>query len=149
MFDISHAQEIKKVKIEDVAAYIKNADHPVVVNFWATWCAPCVEEIPWFQKLVNEYDAAHAELVLVSLDFPKNYQEAVTKFAEKNNLSATLYWLDETNADHFCPYIDSNWFGNIPVTLFVNNKTGYRKFMDDQVKEEELKTILGELVRER
>ena len=128
--------------------YIKNASHPLIVNFWATWCAPCVEEIPWFQQAVNDYTSTGAELVLVSLDFPKNYQEAIAKFADEKKLTATLFWLNETNADHFCPFVDSSWFGNIPVTLFINNKTGFRKFMDDQVKETELKKILDALVKE-
>ena len=147
-FNFCIAQQIKVVKIEDVISYIKEARHPVVVDFWATWCAPCAEEIPWFQKAVKDFDTANVELVLVSLDFEKNYTEVITKFAAKKNLNATIFWLNETNADHFCAAIDSNWFGTIPVTLFVNNKTGYRKFYDDQVPEKELYKIVGEMVKE-
>lgn len=141
------AQQIKKVKIEEVADYIKKSDHPLIINFWATWCAPCVEEIPWFQNIVNTNANNGLELILVSLDFQNNYEKKVTSFAKNNKLNATLFWLDETNADHFCPLIDSAWYGSIPVTLFVNNLAGYRKFYNDQVPENELKNIVAEMMR--
>src|ERR1044072_842209 len=70
---IAFSQEVKKVKITDVEAYIKNSDHPMLVNFWATWCSPCVEEIPYFLESVDKYKADGVELVLVSLDFPTYY----------------------------------------------------------------------------
>lgn len=141
------AQSIKKVKIEELVSYIKSSEHPLIINFWATWCAPCVEEIPWFQKALKVNDSSNIELVLVSLDFPESYEKKVIAFAQKNKLDAKLLWLDETNADHFCPQIDSNWFGTIPVTLFINNRTGYRKFYDDQVPEKELTTIIDEMLK--
>ena len=131
--NIAFAQDIKKVKIEDLAAYIQKSDHPLVVNFWATWCAPCVKEIPYFQEEIKNYADQKAELVLVSLDFASDYPGKVAAFIKKNKYDASFYWLNETNADHFCPVIDPKWQGSIPSSLFVNNKKGYRKFFERQL----------------
>lgn len=141
-----HGQTVKKVKIEELAEYIRKSDHPLVVNFWATWCAPCIEEIPYFQAEVKKYAAQKVELVLVSLDFAEAYPAQVTSFVKKKKYEASFFWLNETNADHFCPQIDEKWSGSIPSTLFINNKTGHRKFFERQLTEAQLKAELKELV---
>ena len=139
-------QEVKKMKITDVEAYIKNSDHPVMVNFWATWCAPCVEEIPYFIETVNKYKAEGVELVLVSLDFPNYYPKKVVDFLRQKNWKATFFWLNETNADYFCPKIDAKWDGTIPVTLLLNNKTGYRVFFNRALTDRQVPLEIGKLV---
>lgn len=140
--------QVKKIKITDLEAHIQNSDHPLVVSFWATWCAPCVEEIPWLQEGVAKFANQKVELVLVSLDFPRDYPKGIDTFIKKKNFSATFYWLDETNADYFCPKINARWEGGIPATLFVNHKTSYRRFFDraltDRQVEPEIKTMLAE-----
>jgi thiol-disulfide isomerase/thioredoxin len=139
-------QEVKKMKITDVEAYIKNSDHPVVVNFWATWCAPCVEEIPYFIETVQQYNADRVELVLVSLDFPNYYPKQINDFIKKKQFVATFFWLNETNADYFCPKIDAKWDGTIPVTLLVNNKTGYRTFFNRPLTDRQIALEISKLV---
>ena len=145
---VTQAQTVKKVKIEELAEYIRKSDHPLVVNFWATWCAPCVEEIPYFQSEVKKYADRKVELLLVSLDFVEAYPKQLTAFIQKKKYEASFYWLNETNADHFCPQIDAKWSGSIPSTLFINNKTGYRKFFErqltDRQMEVEVKALVGE-----
>ena len=140
------AQKIQKVKIEALSDYIKKADHPVVVNFWATWCAPCTHELVYFESNIKKYKEQKVELILVSLDFPNDYPNKVTEFLNKNRYGGTFFWLDETNADHFCPMVDSTWSGAIPSTLFLNPKTGHRSFFDRQVTEPQLLIELKNLV---
>ncbi|WEK34893.1 MAG: TlpA disulfide reductase family protein [Candidatus Pseudobacter hemicellulosilyticus] len=140
------AQEIKKVKITDLETYIKQADHPLLVNFWATWCAPCVEELPWLDSAVRAFAGSKVELLLVSLDFDKDYPAAIEAFRKKHHYKATWYWLDETNADYFCPKIDARWDGNIPASLFINNKTGYRKFFSRQLTHRQVVPAIREML---
>jgi thiol-disulfide isomerase/thioredoxin len=121
-------QTVRKVKITEVEAYINNSDHPLVVNCWATWCAPCVEEIPYFMETVKKYSDQKVELLLISLDFAKSYPTKIQELIKKNHFDATFFWLNETNADYFCPKIDPKWDGTLPSTVFINNKTGYRQF---------------------
>jgi thiol-disulfide isomerase/thioredoxin len=125
------AQVIRKVSVTDLETYIRKSDHPMLVNFWATYCVPCIEEIPYFQKEVVKH--RHLELLLVSLDLPDYYPEKILAFAKKNHYTGTIFWLNETNADFFCPKIDKNWSGGIPASLFVNNKTGFTKFFEQQL----------------
>ena len=122
------SQNIRKVKITEVEEYIKNSDHPLVVNCWATWCAPCIEEIPYFMQTVKKYSDQKVELLLVSLDFTTSYPTRIQELVKKKKFEATFFWLNETNADYFCPKIDPKWDGTLPSTLFVNNNTGYRQF---------------------
>jgi hypothetical protein len=85
------------------------------------------------------------ELLLVSLDLPDYYPAKIESFATKQKFTAPIMWLNENNADVFCPVIDKKWSGAIPASLFVNNATGYRKFIEAQVTEPKLKLIIGEM----
>jgi thiol-disulfide isomerase/thioredoxin len=142
------SQTIRKVKITEVEEYIKNSDHPLVVNCWATWCAPCIEEIPYFMETVKKYSDQKVELLLVSLDFQTSYPAKIQELIKRKKFEATFFWLNETNADYFCPKIDPKWDGTLPSTLFVNNKTAYRQFfgrpMTDRQVELEVKKLVGE-----
>jgi thiol-disulfide isomerase/thioredoxin len=126
-------QAVKKVKIEELESYINSSSRPMVISFWATWCAPCVKEIPWIQSAVENRKADSVEYILVSLDFEEFYPKKLTDFIVRQKFNATHFWLNETNADHFCPRIHPRWSGGLPANLFVNNKTGYRRFFERQL----------------
>jgi thiol-disulfide isomerase/thioredoxin len=132
---IGHAQTIKKIKITDLEQTIAQSDHPLIVNFWATFCVPCVKEIPYFQSTIARYQSEQVELILVSLDLPDYYPAKIASFAQGRGFTARIVWLDETNADYFCPRVDPKWSGGIPSSLFINNKTHYRRFFDRQLTE--------------
>jgi len=136
---IVHAQEVKKVKAVDVEKIIAESKTPLIVNMWATWCVPCIEELPYFLKEVEEHSKDSVQLLLVSLDFKESYPDDIKKFMKKRKINVSTLWLDETNADYFCPKIDPKWQGAIPATLFINNKTGYRKLIEEKIAHDDLK----------
>jgi thiol-disulfide isomerase/thioredoxin len=145
---IVNGQKIAKWKIEDVVkSFSANNDTVYVVNFWATFCKPCNEEIPDFIRLAEKYKKQKVKLMLVSLDLASYVPVRLPEFIKKNNYKTNHVWLNETDADRFCPMIDAKWSGAIPATIIVNNKTGYRKFFDDQINttdfEAALKTAMG------
>jgi thiol-disulfide isomerase/thioredoxin len=145
---LCYSQTIPKWKMDDVVkSFTKNNDTVYVVNFWATFCKPCIAEIPDFIRIVEKYKTKKVKLLLVSLDLPAWYPAKIAAFAKKNNYNTNIVWLNETNADHFCPMIDKKWSGAIPSTIIVNNKTGYRKFVEDQISpadfEASIKTATG------
>jgi len=141
-------QPVQKVSIDQLDAYIQNTKKPLVVNFYASWCAPCLHELPYFQETIKQYSNENVELVLVSMDIKKNYPVKLNEFVKKNKLQGTLFWLNETNADVFCPRIDSKWDGGIPATLFINISSGYRKFFERQLTEKQFKGEVKLLVSE-
>jgi thiol-disulfide isomerase/thioredoxin len=142
-----NSQKIAKWKIEDVVrSFSAQNDTVYVVNFWATFCKPCIAEIPDFIKLVEKYKKQKVKLLLVSLDLPTYYPAKIAAFAKKNNYKTNIVWLSETNADHFCPMIDEKWSGAIPSTIIVNNRTGYRKFVGDQISAADFENFLKEAV---
>lgn len=140
------AQSIKKWKIAQLEEYIKQSNKPLIINFWATFCTPCVEEIPYFQKLVKKYDKEGVKLLLVSLDLEEGYPK-IKEFAAKHSFIAPVVFLNETNADIFCPKVDEKWSGAIPASLFINNLNGYRKFYEDQIPEKELEQEIQNLIK--
>jgi thiol-disulfide isomerase/thioredoxin len=118
----------------------------LIVSFWATFCVPCIQEIPYLERLVKQHEKDSIKVLLVSLDLQEDYVK-IRPLASQKKFSSPIVWLNETNADYFCPKVDSSWSGAIPATLFINNKTGYRKFYEEQVKEaqleKEIMAILG------
>ena len=79
------------------------------------------------------------QLLLVSLDMPDAYPLQIRKTITKRKITFPVQWLNETNADYFCPRIDTSWSGAMPATLFINHKTGYRNFFEGQLSHENLK----------
>ena len=144
----SMAQDIPKWKITDVEKYIRdNPNKVLVINMWATFCKPCVEEIPAFIKLTDQYKKNGVELLLVSLDLPSFYPKKIASFAKKQSFKASIVWLDETNADYFCPLIDPKWSGSIPATLIIYPKTGYRAFFEEEMEADVLEKAIIEALK--
>ncbi len=140
------AQEIPKWKIGDLEKLMATTDKPTIINFWATFCVPCIEELPYFQTAAKQYEKDSVQLLLVSLDLEDAYPKKIKDFTQKLKISSPVVFLDETNADVFCPAVDKNWSGAIPATLFINNKTGYRKFIEDQLTPEQLQKEIETLL---
>src|ERR1700742_4315752 len=88
---------VQKIKITDLEALIAHSDHPLILNFWATFCVPCVKEIPYFQTTIARYADQQVELVLVSLDLPDYYPARIAGFARGRGFTSPIVWLDETN----------------------------------------------------
>jgi len=142
-----HAQEVKAVKVTDLSKTISDSKTPLIVNFWATFCVPCIQEIPYFQEMVRQYKSQNISLLFVSLDLKEAYPAKVNAMVKKLDLTYPVVWLNETNADYFCPKIDTSWSGGMPSSLFVNNATGYHKFFEDQLSKEKLEKEIQEMIK--
>src|SRR5436190_5474189 len=143
------AQGVKGVKVTELAKTINESKTPLIVNFWATFCVPCIQEMPYFQEMARQYKSQNLSLLFVSLDLREAYPTKVNEMAKKLNLTSPVVWLNETNADYFCPKIDTGWSGGMPSSLFVNNATGYHKFFEDQLSKEKLEKEIHEMIKPR
>ncbi|NCO63000.1 MAG: redoxin domain-containing protein [Flavobacteriales bacterium] len=102
--------------------YLNRTDDTVyVINFWATWCAPCVKELPFFEKVHTEYADKNVKVLLVSLDFPHLYDSKLKPFIIKNNIKSKVVALDDVDMNAWIPQISKDWSGSIPATLIYKN----------------------------
>ena len=122
----------------------KKNDTVYVVNFWATWCAPCVKEMPYFEKLQSEYSNKGVEVLFVSLDFPHLYETKLKPFVIDKKIKSKVIALDDVDMNTWIPKVDENWSGSIPATVIYKNDN--RKFFEQSftydLLEKEVKQFL-------
>ncbi len=123
----------------------KQDDKVHVVNFWATWCKPCVEELPAFERLNEEYKDKNVELLLVSLDFPNQIQSELLPFIKNRNLKPEVVVLDDPNQDKWINGISSEWSGAIPATIIYkkNKRAFYEQSFNYDILKQELQEFLN------
>ncbi|MFM7054721.1 MAG: TlpA disulfide reductase family protein [Bacteroidota bacterium] len=127
--DAAKCQEVKVVKIDELISSLeKNEDSLFVINFWATWCKPCVKELPCFYEVNRGHKNSAVRVLLVSLDFKRNLNSNLIPFLKKQGEGPETWLLDETDYGSWIDRIDSTWTGSIPATIFINNRKGIRKF---------------------
>ena len=94
-----------------------------VVNFWASWCAPCVEELPDFMEINQQFRHRNDfKMVLISLDNKSDLESLVRPFLKEQNITSDVYLLDDIKRmNYWMPKVDRNWKGSIPATVFYKN----------------------------
>jgi thiol-disulfide isomerase/thioredoxin len=116
-------------------------DTVYILNFWATWCVPCVEELPYFEQTYQKYKNQKFRMILVSLDFVRSIESRVVPFIEKNKLGPEVWILYEPDANAWIQKVDKSWSGGIPATLFVKNKK--RLFHEGQLNVKEIDNMIN------
>lgn len=108
----------------------------VLVNFWATWCLPCVEEFPYLIMLDNKYKAKGLETIAVSFDDVNQLEAKVLPFIKSHNVRFKVYLKDVEDNEKFINAIDKNWVGALPATLvFDRNGTLVKSIVGEQTLE--------------
>lgn len=133
--------KITTLNYEELKPFLhKNNDKTYVVNFWATWCMPCVKELPAFEKLYKEYKNKNVEVILVSLDFSKQIETNLIPFIQKKRLQSKILHFEDLNEQFWIQDIADSWSGAIPATLIYNKQK--RKFYERTFSYEELQNEL-------
>lgn len=134
-------QQVPVLKITDLEKRIKNgSDTTYIVNFWATWCAPCVKELPDFDSISKEYANTKIKVLLVTMDFKEELQAKVIPFIKAKKLYSEVVLLDEVNGNYFIPKISDAWSGALPATLIINQKKQFNHFFEKKLTYEFLKS---------
>jgi thiol-disulfide isomerase/thioredoxin len=122
----------------------KQNDTTYLINFWATWCSPCVKELPYFEQLAEEFSDKKFKVILINLDFPSHFNTRLLPFVEEKGIKSTIIVLDDPDANSWINEVDPRWTGSIPATVIY--KKNQRKFFEKEFTYEELKNEVLELL---
>jgi thiol-disulfide isomerase/thioredoxin len=143
VFTSACAQKPAVYKIDQLTKRIfNNSDTTYVVNFWATWCKPCVAELPEFEKLHVAYKDKKIKVILVSMDFVEEIDKKLKDFLDKNKYTCEVVLLDEINGNDFINQISQSWSGAIPATLVVKPKPRGNDFYEGKITAEKLASMI-------
>lgn len=140
----SHAQTASVIKFNAFREVLESTSNQVqVINFWATWCAPCVKELPLFEKL-NAENRPNIKITLISLDFADKIDK-VNLFLSRKHIKSEVLLLDEIDYNSWIDKVEKNWSGAIPATLIINPVTGKRKFVEKELQDGDLEKMILEV----
>ena len=141
------AQEVKVLDFEAFAAHLaQESDTLYLYNFWATWCKPCVQELPYFEAAQAKYADQKVQIVYVSLDFISHLDAAVKPFVAKKQLQAPVWLLDAPNYNDWLDRISPDWSGSIPASLIAMPSQEIYQFREQSFTAEELNAWLEEIL---
>ncbi len=140
------AQQIPAYNAEDIITHTSSKDTVYIINFWATWCSPCVHELPEFNKLYDYYKGKPVKILLISLDFKEDYPAKLASFIQRRGLEPDVAWLSDTDPNTFIPKVDNSWQGTIPATLIVQPGKHFKKFMEGTITEKKIRKIVSPLL---
>lgn len=133
---------------DDFEALLHREDGQLyVVNFWATWCKPCIKELPYFEAINEKYKDKGVSVLLVSLDGGKQIEKNLIPFLKENKLKSKVVVLDDTDFNSWIDKVSPEWSGAIPASLFYNNKE--REFREQSFEYEELEALVHQMMGEK
>ena len=120
-------------------------DTTYLINFWATWCKPCVEELPYIEQLHDDFPDAKLKIILVSMDFPKQIESHLIPFMQERQLRSDVVVLTDGDVNTWIPMVDESWGGAIPVSVLYKGQK--RTFIGEAFADhEELLTLVKEYI---
>jgi thiol-disulfide isomerase/thioredoxin len=138
------AQKLQQIKLPQLEQIIDAQKAPIViVNFWATWCQPCIRELPYFEQAAKKYPAV--KVLLISLDPLTNTTAKVKPFIKSRGIKTQVYILDEGKPNQWINKVHSDWSGAIPATLFIVKKKSQRLLVEQELTKEQLEEKIQSL----
>jgi thiol-disulfide isomerase/thioredoxin len=143
----SSGQKLDYIKVPELEKILKNPENKLfVVNLWATWCPPCVRELPDFEKVAKFYSVSRVQFIMISLDFPSQVEKQLIPFLKKNNISLDVSLMTDVDYNSWINKVDSSWQGDIPATLIFNNSQKIRHFHSGELSEKDLRKLIDTFI---
>ena len=118
------------------------SDTTYVVNFFATWCMPCLEELPAFEKLLQATKDQKVKIILVSLDSYRKLDITLKPYLTKEKIRCDVVLLNEPDYNSWIDRVDRSWGGSIPATLIFNTSTKKKIFHEGELSFDQLVQLL-------
>lgn len=137
------SQQVKVVKLPALEKVLnRKSDTTYVINFWASWCGPCLQELPYFEQLNTRFARNKVKVIFVNLDVASKLEGKVKPLVRKNKIKSTVLLLDEPDQNSWINKIDRDWSGALPFTILLNNNRGKREAFEQALTQKELETAL-------
>jgi len=118
------ANQVKVVNFDQLEPYLhKSNDTLYLVNFWATWCGPCVKELPSIKQVEAKYADRKFKVLMVSLDMPKELTSRLVPFVKSKNIRSEVFLLNDPNQNRWIDKVDPAWSGEIPFSLIYGKQS--------------------------
>src|SRR5687768_1968249 len=122
-------------------------EHPLLINFWATYCDPCREEFPDLVKIDRAYRPHALEFITVSLDDVADIKTGVPKFLGGMKATMPAYLLDVPDPEPAIDLVDPRWQGSLPATFLYNEKGEMVYSKIGRIKAEELRAEIEKVIK--
>lgn len=141
---VASVDSFKTMDYDGLESYLKKSEAEItIVNFWATWCAPCIKELPYFEQIKEKYKEEDVRMILVSLDF-SDQKDRLENFIERQDITSEVILLDDPDANSWIDRVDKTWSGAIPATIIFSDRSRNfyeRSFTFRELEKEVLKFI--------
>ncbi len=142
------AQDIRVVKFADLQKWKNDkSDTVYVINFWATWCKPCLVEMPAFESLGERFAGAKVKVLMVSLDAPTDLENKVKPYVRKYYLRNPVYLYHDPKVKKWQQKLHPNFSGSLPATLIHQGSHRYTKMITGPMSYMELYGMVNELLQ--
>ena len=119
----------------------KQNDTLYIINFWASWCIPCRQEMPAFEKVREKYDNKKVKIILVSLDIPNELESRLLPYIHTNHIKSQVVLLDDPNQNTWIDRVDPKWSGTLPFTQIYGR--GFRESYERSFRFNQLDSIIN------
>ncbi len=148
LLTVARGQSITYMKASDLDYWkTQKSDTVFIINFWASWCHPCLEELPELERITKAYAGKNVKVILVSNDFKKQVNSNLRPFLARKKVQSMVMFMDEANPNDWIEKVNPGWGGSIPATWIIQSSSNYEKFKEGKVTFEELKKIIDPLIQ--
>ncbi len=135
---------IKNIKLDEIESlFLSHKQGLTIINLWATWCSPCVAELPYFGNIYKRYPKEQVHLYLLNIEGKEAEEKKLKPFLKKNPLPCPVYLLEDGTPTDLEKVLKTEISGALPTTLIYNSNGKLIKKIENPITEEEIEKILN------